>query len=133
MSRLDDRARATLRRLVAAMLPAGADMPSGEAVDVHGAGFDRVLGLRGELAPAVLRGLALLNVPHPLAGLDSLAATDPEAHRALRLIILGAYYTHPLVQERIGYAGQPAVPVEADSAPDHSALLARVIARGPLW
>ena len=49
--------------------------------------------------------------------------------------IVAAYYLHPEVQRRLGYAGQTGVEVVADSYPEyvHEGLLERVYERGPIY
>jgi hypothetical protein len=52
---------------------------------------------------------------------------DPDA---VASAVVAAYYFNPEVRERIGYAGQQAIPL---GPPDHEELLESVKARGPVY
>ena len=58
------------------------------------------------------------------------AERDPAGWTALTSAVVAAYFFNPEVCERIGYAGQQAIPL---GPPDHEELLGSVVARGPVY
>lgn len=117
---LDGRQRERLRVLADALIPAGAGMPAASEAGVADARADAVLAARPDIADALVRALA-----EPVSDADerlsALAENDPEAHRALELMVAGGYYLSPDVKRRLGYPGQVAVPVWPDPHPAYVA------------
>lgn len=123
--------RAAYAALVEILLPAAHDLPSGRQADVAGAGLDRVVRLRPDMVPNLLRAIRLFEADASLAALQG----DAEAWHAARLAAFSAYFLAPAVMERLGYAGQSSHPLDADRMPQYLAdgSLAQVIDRGPIW
>ena len=123
----DERRR--LARLADALIPRCDGMPAASDVDVHGSGADRVAALRPDLLEPcrrALRGDLLL---------DALRRDDPEAYRALTMVVAAAYLTEPRVQRLLGYPGRAA---ESAGYPDADArelreLVRPVSERGSIW
>ncbi len=97
-----------LDTLADALIPAEDGMPSASEAGATGEWLEVVLKARPDLREPVER-------------------LDPEAVAAA---IVAAYYLNPEVCERIGYAGQRAIPL---GPPDHEELLDSVVARGPVY
>jgi hypothetical protein len=114
--------RELLARLADALIPAEDGMPSASEAGAVGRYLDAVLAARPDLeAP-----LAAL----PDTDVDALRERDPAGWTALTSAVVAAYYMNPEVCERIGYAGQRAIPLEP---PDYHGLLDSVEARGPVY
>jgi hypothetical protein len=135
MSRLSPADRAIYRALADALVPAFGALPAASRVGVADDGVDRVLGWRPDIAGDLLRAVAKSRSLPPDDALAALERDDPEALKALRLAVLGAYYLDRGVMEVLGYGGQPSRPVQDGETPDflNSPLLAPVIARGAIW
>ena len=117
---------------VADVLVPGADgMPAASAVGISADLLDRVLAARPDLLAPLQRALAE-PIGDPAAHLGRLAQSDRRAAHAVELAVVGGYYLHPEVRERIGYPGQVARPVNALDHPEYLAegLLDRVLERG---
>lgn len=132
---LDAEQRATLTRLADELVPAALDMPSASEVDVPGEWADRVLAVRPDLGPGVLRVLDAAKGADPGTILRRLNEEDPEGIGALGTLVTGAYYLHPRVRELLGYPGQPNAPVSPGES-DHylrDGILDPVRKRGPVY
>ena len=117
--------RERLAALADALIPAESGMPSASQAGAAGEWLDAVLAARPDLE-APLAAAAVLDLAE--------ARRDPGAWGALTAAITAAYYMSPQVRERIGYAGQQAIPFD----PDHEdyledGLLDSVKARGPVY
>ena len=97
-----------LDELADRLIPAEDGMPSASEAGATGVWLERVLEIRPDLRLPVER-------------------RDPDA---VATAVVAAYYLNPEVSERIGYAGQQAIPL---GPPDHEDLLASVVARGPVY
>jgi hypothetical protein len=105
------------------LIPAEDGMPSASEAGATGRWLEAVLEARPDLrAP-----LEALDGEQPIA---TLPERDPAGWAALTSAVVAAYYFNPEVRERIGYAGQQAIPL---GAPDHEELLASVQARGRVY
>ena len=105
------------------LIPGEDGMPSASEAGATGRWLDAVLEARPDLrAP-----LANLDPQESIAGL---AERDPAGWTALTSAVVAAYFFNPEVCERIGYAGQQAIPL---GPPDHEELLGSVVARGPVY
>lgn len=100
--------RERLARLADQLIPAESGMPSASEAGATGEWLDAVLAVRPDLEA-------------PLAAAREVdRERDPEGFAALTAAITAAYYMNPEVRERIGYAGQQAIPFD----PDHEDYLA---------
>ncbi len=117
-----EQARARLAALADALIPAGDGMPSASEAGVAGEWLDAVLAVRPDLEA-------------PLAAVTRVdREREPEGFAALTAAVTAAYYMNPQVRERIGYAGQQAIPFD----PDHEdyledGLLDSVRSRPPVY
>jgi hypothetical protein len=112
--------RERLAELADQLIPAEGGMPSASQAGAVGEGLDAVLAARPDFR-APLEALAA-----------SSGAIDPAASSELTAAVVAAYYMNPEVCERIGYAGQRAIPFDPD-APDYLDLLESVKARPPVY
>lgn len=132
---LDGEQRATLAALADVLVPATLGMPSASDVDVPGKWADRVLAVRPDLGPAVLRVLHAAKGADPREVLRRLSEEDPDGLAALGTLVTGAYYLHPRVRGLLGYPGQPSAPVQEGES-DHylrNGILDPVRARGSIY
>jgi hypothetical protein len=128
--------RARLVRIADGLIPGTETMPAPGSLDIGGRQLDIVLASRPDLADGVRRALeAAGDADDPLAWVERLAEADPPAHDALVTAIVAGYYLHREVQRQLGYPGQVADVVRADSYPEyvHEGLLERVYERGPIY
>jgi hypothetical protein len=112
-----------LDALADALIPREGGMPSATEAGATGRWLDAVLEARPDLR-APLEGIAAHET------IETLPERDPAGWTALTSAVVAAYYFNPEVCERIGYAGQRALPL---GAPDHEGLLDSVVARGPVY
>jgi hypothetical protein len=105
------------------LIPGEDGMPSASEAGATGRWLEAVLAARPDLR-APLEGLA---AEETIAGL---AERDPAGWAALTSAVVAAYYFNPEVCERIGYAGQQAIPL---GPADHEELLESVKARPPVY
>lgn len=118
--------RERLAELADALIPAEDGMPSASEAGAVGEWLDAVLAARPDFA-VPLEGLAASSEPF-----DTLPERDPAGWTALTAAVVAAYYMNPEVCERVGYAGQRAIPFDPD-APDYLDLLGSVKARPPVY
>jgi hypothetical protein len=114
----DERRR--LGRLADALIPCRDGMPAASQVNVHGSGADRVAALRPDLLEPARRAL------HVDLPLDDLRHHDPEAFRALTMLVAAAYLTEPRVQRLLRYPGRA---TESAGYPDADAAELRELVR----
>jgi choline dehydrogenase-like flavoprotein len=121
--------RKRLNAVAEVVIPAGEGMPSASEVDVAGNLLDRVSALLPELAENLSRVFDR-HVEDPEEWLKGMSAADPEGYRSVLLAIAASYYLDDEVRRRIGYPGQPSMPVRANELPEYVAedLLEQVIA-----
>lgn len=134
--RLDAHHRQVFAAIADVLIPEGLGMPAASAVGLRDAPLDRVLELRPDLVPALMRGLGSIAAEEPAsAAAERLNRDDPEAMGAIGLIASAAYYMQPEVLRRLGYPGQVQRPVQPDEEDDfrQDGLLDAVIARGPIY
>ena len=89
---LTDDERRRLARRADVLIPGRDGMPAASQVQVHGSGADRVVALLPELLAPARRALQA-DLP-----VDVLRHDDPEAFRALTMLVAAAYLTEPRVQ-----------------------------------
>jgi hypothetical protein len=112
--------RERLAELADALIPAEDGMPSASEAGAVGEWLDAVLAARPDFR-APLEALSTSSGTVDQAQLDVLSAA-----------VVAAYYMNPDVCERVGYAGQRAIPFDPD-APDYLDLLESVKARPPVY
>lgn len=116
------------------LIPAGHGMPSAaEVVTADRLRF--VLEARPDLVTPLSVALRPELGEDVAARLETLEREDPTALGALQLTIVAGYYTDGGVRERIGYRGQQAIHVDAETRPAYveEGLIDAVIGRGPRW
>ncbi len=130
-SRIPEADRQAFAGIVDLALPAAHGMPAGNAVGVAGEGLDKLIRLRPDIVPDLLRGTRLFAAAGTLDAVEA----DTEAWHAVRLAAYGAYYTTPPVQAVLHYTGQISQPIDPDETPAYLAngSLRQVIERGPIW
>ena len=117
------------------LIPAASGMPSASQAGATGQWLDAVLAARPDFE------VPLSGLEASTAGMDAAEAIaalperDPAGWSALTAAVVAAYYMNPDVCERIGYAGQRAIPLDPDAAPDYlqDGLLHSVKSRGPVY
>jgi hypothetical protein len=127
--------RDRLAELADALVPGEDGMPSASEAGAVGEWLDAVLAARPDFE-VPLAGLAASTAGMP-AG-DAIAVLpdrDPAGWSALTAAVVAAYYMNPEVCERVGYAGQRAIPLDPDAPPDYlqDGLLESVAARAPVY
>lgn len=129
----DAHERSVLASLADALIPAGDGFPAASQAGVAAAGLDQVLSFRPDLAEG-LKGLLAAAKDRPRAEfLAELQRDDPSGFGILAELVPGAYFLHPEVRARLGYAGQTPKPI--DPRPDYleEGLLQSVLDRGPIY
>jgi hypothetical protein len=134
MSRFEPEQISSLSRLAEAMLPAFGELPGAAHIGLFER-FEALASTRGDLVPLILRGLRTIDARDAASAWSRLADTDPESHAALREFILGGYFASAQVMAAFGYPADAGTPVDPDEPIDfiRDALLAPVLARGPVW
>jgi hypothetical protein len=127
--------RDRLRAFADALIPAAHAMPAASEVGVADRQLDRVLRARPDLLEPMVRALADADPVAAEASLARIQAADPDAHDALLMTIVGAYYTHPEVRKGLGYDGQQPVEVRPEIIPNYvdEGLIDPVLDRGPIY
>ena len=127
--------RERLAELADALIPGEAGMPSASEAGAVGEWLDAVLAARPDFETP-LAGLAGSTAGMTAAqAIAALPDRDPAGWSALTSAVVAAYYMNPDVCERIGYAGQRAIPLDPDAPPDYleDGLLDSVRARPPVY
>jgi hypothetical protein len=134
-TRIGEEQRARLARLAEELIPEGEGMPSAGAADIAWGQLDKVLQVRPDLSGPLARALASEADSPAEAWLQDLERRDPGAHEAVVLAILGGYYLHPAVRERLGYPGQRGEELRSDEYLEYvtEGLLDPVIERGAIY
>jgi hypothetical protein len=130
---IDREARAVLARLADVLIPAGDGFPSASEAGAAHDGLDLVLAARPDLAGEIERVVLAARGREPAAFVASLRAGDPAGFAVLAEVVPGAYFMNAAVRARLGYAGQEPRPIDPAPDPEAEALLAPVIARGPIY
>ena len=112
--------RERLAELADELIPGEGGMPSASEAGAVGEWLDAVLAARPDFREP-LEALAASTEP-----------VDPADSAVLTAAVVTAYYMNPDVCERVGYAGQRAIPFDPDS-PDYVDLLESVKARPPVY
>jgi hypothetical protein len=118
-----------------ALLPEFDELPAAGTLDHAAQAVENVMAWRPDLAADLRRALQRANGMPADAAWDCLETEDPEAFAALRLAILGGYYTNDRVMATIGYAGQPSQPLDEQQPLDFivAGRLDPVRQRGHKW
>ena len=127
--------RERLAELADELIPGEAGMPSASEAGAVGEWLDAVLAARPDFE------VPLSGLPASTAGMSAAEAVaalpdrDPGGWSALTASVVAAYYMNPEVCERVGYAGQRAIPLDPDAPPDYlqDGLLESVKARAPVY
>lgn len=130
---IDAASRAVLAGLADVLIPAGDGFPSASEAGAAGEGLDLVLAARPDLAEGVERLVLAARGRDPAAVVAGLRASDPAGFAVLAEVIPGAYFMNAAVRARLGYRGQEPRPIDPAPDPEAEALLAPVIARGPIY
>ena len=125
--------RARLAELAKVMIPGGAAMPSAEDLMLWEGPADDVLAIDPTRREPLARFLALPGRITSLADVEALARSDREGFEALGVVLANAYFMHPKTRAAIGYPGQEARDSSGGLTTEDEALLAPVIARGPIY
>jgi len=127
--------RVTLAQLADVLVPEAEGMPAASRVDVQGKWLDRVLGVRPDLAPDLVRVLGEARGCDPIAEVARLQQEDRSGFDTLVLCVIGAYYLNPRVRKLIGYPGQKPNPPYPDEADYYlrDGLLDPVLVRRPMY
>jgi choline dehydrogenase-like flavoprotein len=99
-----------------ALIPAVDELPAAGTLIAANGLAQRVLGVRPDLHPDLVRALAPFT-GDGAARVEALKAADIAAWTALATVVAGAYYIEPRVRRRIGYDGQVARPQQPDRYP----------------
>ena len=112
------------------LIPGEDGMPSASEAGATGRWLDAVLEARPDLR-APLEGLATSTAGLTAEeAIEALPEHDPAGWTALTSAVVAAYYFNSEVCERIGYAGQRAIPL---GSPDYEDLLDSVKSRAPVY
>lgn len=130
---LTDPQRARLEGLARVMIPGGAGMPGWAGLELEGAAVDHVLAVEPAWGPPLCRFLALTGPAAGLSEIEALAQSDREGFHALGVVLANAYFMDPRVRAAIGYPGQEARDSSVGLTEGDHALVAAVIARGPVY
>ena len=127
--------RDRLRAIADALIPAAHGMPAAGDVGVSEGQLDRVLKARPDLVEPFVRALGKPEEGDADALLTHLEGDDPAAHEALLMAVVGGYYIHPQVRDRLGYDGQTAAVVSPEITPNYveEGLIEPVLQRGPIY
>ena len=120
-------------RLADVLIPRLGTMPAASEVDIAGYWLDRVLESRPDLTGKLMDVLEEAGDADPQAAILRLERDDPEGFSALISAAAGGYYMSGEVRERLGYAGQRALPTDAPSDEPVVQLVNPVVERGPIY
>jgi hypothetical protein len=131
---LDDGRRAAFAAVADRLIPAAHGMPSAAEV-VDAARLRFVLRARPDLVEPLRAALRPGLGDDPAARLATLERDEPDRLAAVQLVVVGGYYTHKRVRERLGYPGQLAKQIRSWQYPQYmeEGLIDQVLARGPIW
>jgi hypothetical protein len=127
--------RERLAELADRLIPAEGDMPSASQAGAVGRWLDAVLAARPDFETPLAGLEASTAGLSPAEAIAALPERDPAGWSALTAAVVAAYYMNPDVCERVGYAGQRAIPLDPDAPPDYlqDGLLESVKARPPVY
>ncbi|WP_375569707.1 hypothetical protein ABWH92_15020 [Ahrensia marina] len=131
--RLTDGQKTRLGEFARVMLPGSSRMPSAVDLDLWHNPVDEVLAIDPTRLEPLLQFLALEGPVETLADVEALAQADTSGFEALGVVLANAYFMHTAVRESIGYPGQEARDSSGGLSEEDEALLAPVIARGPIY
>jgi len=131
--RLTDGQKTRLGEFARVMLPGGSRMPSAVDLDLWHDPVDEVLVIDPTRIEPLVRFLGLERVVETLADVEALAQEDTPGFEALGVVLANAYFMHTAVHESLGYPGQEPRDSSGGLSEEDEALLAPVIARGPIY
>ncbi len=120
--RVHEADRATFARLADLLIPGGDGMPAASAAGAHAHLLDRLLRVRPDLLPPLMRAADALrdraaSGQLTLHAVEEWGATDRPALAALRQLAAGAYYMNGDVRKQLGYPDDVSQPVPAFGFP----------------
>jgi len=117
------------------LIPAYQDMPSASKAPDAAAILRRILALRPDLKPDLMRGLRAVSGSDPARGVRELQHSDPAAYAAIGTVAAAGYYMSPGVRALIGYPGQEKRAFDPDATPEYvsNGMLQAVADRGPIY
>ncbi|MBO6674569.1 MAG: hypothetical protein JJ908_03525 [Rhizobiales bacterium] len=130
---LTDDQRARMAQFARVMIPGGAGMPSAADLVLWAASVDEVLAIDPTRLKPLVRFLSLEGKVDTLADVEALAHSDRLGFEALGVVLANSYFMHTAVRDSIGYRGQEACDSSGGLTEEDEALLAPVIARGPIY
>jgi len=132
---ISEQQRATLAALADVLIPAGEGMPSASEAGATGRWLDEVLEILPETEGPLQVLLTSVAGGDPRHEVARIQREDSFGFELLTSTVAGAYFLNPEIRAKIGYPGQQAVPIVAETPPDYEqdGLLASVIARGPIY
>ena len=133
MTALDPTERARLAAFAALMIPGGHGMPSAGDIGLADDPADEVLGIDASRIDGLKRFLALAGPLATMADIEALAQRDKAGFADLGVVLANAYFMHAEVRAAIGYPGQEARDSSAGLDEHDEAMLAQVVARGPIF
>jgi len=111
-SRLLDPVRQnTLRALADIIVPRSATMPSASDLGLCDEPVDHVLHHRADLLSKLQELLDRVSDLPAEAAIPWLADHEPAFFAVLMQVVAGAYYSHPVVWQLLGYTGQQSIPL----------------------
>lgn len=131
--RLTDGQKTRLGEFARVMLPGGSRMPSAVDLDLWHDPVDEVLAIDPTRLEPLVQFLALDGPIETLTDVEALAQADTSGFEVLGVVLANAYFMHPETRESIGYPGQEARDSSGGLSEEDEALLAPVIARGPIY
>jgi hypothetical protein len=132
-SHLTDEEREIFGARADILIPESEGMPSATRVRTHHEWIDVALTARPDLLDQFKASLAIGPKDDPVAGVDQVHKSSPEAFDAFSVLTSGAYLMIPEVKALIGYPGQEPRPVEGDDVPEYIDMLEKVVERGPVY
>lgn len=130
---LTDAQRARLALLAKVMIPGGSGMPSAADLTLWAASVDEVLAIDPSRFEPMAQFLALDAPVENLADIEALAQVDKTGFEALGVVLANAYFMRSKTRQSIGYPGQEARDSSGGLTEEDEALLAPVIAHGPIY
>lgn len=124
--------RVWLTSIADQLIPEGDGMPAASEVAVTADQLGRVLAVRPDLAPHLLRAFGATMTMAAADAIDLLTGSDPDALDAITLAVAGGYYMHPDVRRLLGYTGQQPRTITIAEGIDEDMLM-RVVERGPIY
>ena len=132
---IDTESEATFFAIADVLIPAYQEMPSASKAQDASAILRRILALRPDLKPDLLRGLRAVTGGDPARGARELQHADAAAYVAIGTVAAAGYYMSPGVRALIGYPGQEKRAFDPEATPEYvsNGMLKAVADRGPIY